>query len=60
MQAIAVIILVAAAAFFLLRRFLSLLHTGRSPCGHCSESSKCAEQQKDMGTSLEDHREDTT
>ena len=60
MQTLAVIILVAAAAFFLLRRFLGFLRTGKSPCGCCSESSKCAEQQKEMGTPLEDHRDDTT
>lgn len=60
MQTLAVLILVAAAAFFLLRRFLGFLRTGKSPCGCCSESGKCGEQQANKGTPLQDHRRNSS
>lgn len=59
MQTLAVIILVALATFFLLRRFLGFFRTGQSPCGRCSLNDSCGEQQRKDGVQLQDHRKDS-
>jgi len=58
MQTLAVILLVAVAAFFVLRRFVAMLKGGGSPCGCCSEKDTCGLQQNQPETQLEDHRKD--
>jgi len=60
MQTLAVIILIAVAAYFVVRRFIGLVKGGGSPCGCCAESDKCGEKQQDKGTQLEDHRENSS
>jgi hypothetical protein len=58
MQTLAVILLVAVAAFFVLKRFVAMLKSGGNPCGCCSEKDTCGERQGRNETQLEDHRKD--
>ena len=57
MQTVAVILLVAAAAFFLVHRLVRVFRTGKSPCG-CCDSGTCPASPEKRGTVLEDHRKD--